>query len=187
MTRQTEKVILLYQGDSFDLKELASPAKSDTVKRITNLFQEPDLVKSGNDYYSKNLIQKASDGTMLRSKSELLIYQTLLNKGFHPIYEKELIIDGVRKLPDFTIEDNDTGEIFYWEHLGMLSDPEYSHHWEEKKTWYYNHGILPYEEGGGPEGSLIVSSDDQFEDASGCVRGGIQIPQIEKIIKQAFG
>ena len=37
-------------------------------------------------------------------------------------------------LPDFTIKFK--GEEFYWEHLGMLHNPEYKKHWDKKKSWY---------------------------------------------------
>lgn len=187
LTRQEERVIILYQGDVFDIKEMASPIKSDIIKRVTNLFGSPELVKVENDYYSKNLIHQASDGTMLRSKSELLIYQTLLEKGLHPIYEKELVIDGVTKIPDFTIEDNDSGVVYYWEHLGMLDDPEYRQRWEAKKAWYIQHNIVPFEDGGGEDGTLITSQDEVVVTANGDSKGSIQIPQIERIIKRAFG
>ena len=36
------------------------------------------------------------------------------------------------KYPDFTIEDDDTGTTYYWEHCGMLHDLAYKRRWEEK-------------------------------------------------------
>ncbi|MEZ4883859.1 MAG: ATP-dependent RecD-like DNA helicase [Chitinophagales bacterium] len=124
LTRQKYKVILLFQGNVFDIKGLASPLKSDTLRRITNLFSKPELVEVEGNYLEKNLIHQASDGKMLRSKSELLIYQRLLDKGVEPLYEKKLIIKDVEKLPDFTIENEESGEVFFWEHCGMLFNDE---------------------------------------------------------------
>ena len=136
LTRQKEKVIILFQGNVFDIKELASPLKSDTLRRITNLFEKPELVEVDGHYLEKNLIHQASDGKMLRSKSELLIYQRLIDKKLNPLYEKKLICKEVEKLPDFTIENEDSGKVYYWEHCGMLFDSEYKQRWDEKYQWY---------------------------------------------------
>lgn len=186
LTRQKEKVIILFQGSVFDIKELASPLKSDTLRRITNLFEKPELIEIDGNYLEKNLIHQASDGKMLRSKSELLIYQRLLDNSLNPLYEKKLIIKEVEKLPDFTIENEDSGEIYYWEHCGMLFDEEYKQRWEEKYKWYIENKILPYEQGGGENGTLIITEDKAFKIEDGSIRGAISIKEIDKIIKECF-
>lgn len=183
LTRQKDKVILLYQGNAFDIKALASPLKSDSLKRITNLFIKPELVEVEGQYLEKNLIHQASDGKMLRSKSELLIYQRLIDNNLNPLYEKKLTIKEVEKLPDFTIENEESGEVYYWEHCGMLFDNEYKQRWEEKYQWYKENDIL---EGGGSNGTLIVTEDKAFEMEDGSVRGAISVKEIDEIIKAKF-
>lgn len=183
LTRQKDKVILLYQGNAFDIKALASPLKSDALKRITNLFVKPELVVVDGQYLEKNLIHQASDGKMLRSKSELLIYQRLIDNNLNPLYEKKLTIKEVEKLPDFTIENEESGEVYYWEHCGMLFDDEYKQRWEEKYQWYKENDIL---ESGGANGTLIVTEDKAFEMEDGSVRGAISVKEIDEIIKAKF-
>jgi len=183
LTRQKDKVILLYQGNAFDIKGLASPLKSDALKRITNLFVKPELVEVEGQYLEKNLIHQASDGKMLRSKSELLIYQRLIDNNLNPLYEKKLTIKEVEKLPDFTIENEESGEVYYWEHCGMLFDDEYRQRWEEKYQWYKENDIL---ESGGANGILIVTEDKAFEMEDGSVRGAISVKEIDEIIKAKF-
>ena len=183
LTRQKDKVILLYQGNAFDIKALASPLKSDALKRITNLFVKPELVEVEGQYLEKNLIHQASDGKMLRSKSELLIYQRLIDNNLNPLYEKKLTIKEVEKLPDFTIENEESGEVYYWEHCGMLFDDEYKQRWEEKYQWYKENDIL---ESGGANGTLIVTEDKAFEMEDGSVRGAISVKEIDEIIKAKF-
>lgn len=183
LTRQKDKVILLYQGNAFDIKALASPLKSDALKRITNLFVKPELVEVEGQYLEKNLIHQASDGKMLRSKSELLIYQRLIDNNLNPLYEKKLTIKEVEKLPDFTIENEESGEVYYWEHCGMLFDDEYKQRWEEKYQWYKENDIL---EGGGANGTLIVTEDKAFEMEDGSVRGAISVKEIDEIIIAKF-
>ena len=45
--------------------------------------------------------------------------------------------DGTMYLPDFTVVFR--GEIYYWEHLGMLDNKKYREHWETKEKWYQKH------------------------------------------------
>jgi len=186
LTRQKDKVILLFQGNVFDIKELASPLKSDTLRRITNLFEKPELVEIEGNYLEKNLIHQASDGKMLRSKSELLIYQRLLDNNLSPLYEKKLTIKEVEKLPDFTIENEDSGEVYYWEHCGMLFDEEYKQRWEEKYQWYRDNDILTFEEGGGENGTLIISEDSPITMEDGTIRGAFSVKDIDEIINKVF-
>ena len=187
LTRQTDKVIVLYQGNLFDIKSLSSPTYSDTLSRITNLFEKPDMIEVDGKYLEKNLIHQASDGRMLRSKSELLIYQRMLDKGIVPIYEKPLVIKEVEKLPDFTIENDDTGINYYWEHCGMLHDLGYAERWENKFQWYLANDILPFDQGGGINGTLIITKDEPKTIEDHTVRGAISIPQIDTVINQVFG
>ncbi len=186
LTRQKDKVIMLIQGNIFDIKGLASPVRSDALRRITNLFVKPELVEIEGEYLEKNLIHQASDGKMLRSKSELLIYQRLIDKQLSPLYEKKLLLKGVEKLPDFTIEIDDTGEVYYWEHCGMLFDEEYKVRWEEKYQWYRANDILPYSEGGGKIGTLIITEDKAFQIEDGSIRGAISIKEIDELISNIF-
>lgn len=58
----------------------------------------------------------------------------------------------------------------------MLQNPKYMERWERKLAWYREHGIIPWEEGGGPEGTLITTQDDD--------RGGIQEDRIELLIRE---
>lgn len=187
LTRQKNRVVMLLQGDVFDIKELSSPIHSDTARRYTNLFRNPDVIDVGGKYLEKNLIHQASDGQMVRSKSELLVYQRLLEKGLTPSYERELIFNEVEKLPDFTIEHPDTGETYFWEHCGMMHDSEYVERWHKKLEWYAANEILPWEAGGGKNGKLIVTEDALKKLDDGSIRGALSIQDIDDIIQQVFG
>jgi len=178
ITRQQEKVILLHQGSLSDLKRYASDLFSETAKRLTNLFNSPNPVEIRGHMYEDNLIHKTSTDIPVRSKSELIIYDKLHTYGLNPEYEQPLKIGHVEKYPDFTIEDEDSGITYYWEHCGMMYDPRYRDRWERKKSWYYENGILPWEEGGGENGQLIVTQDDE--------KGGISSKSIDDLIRMVF-
>lgn len=159
LTRQRKKVIVLHQGSATDLQKLSAEEYSSTKARLTNLFAAPTPIKVGKRFLERNLIHITVRGEAVRSKSEVIIANLLHAKNVHYGYETPLEIGGVTKYPDFTIEDDDTGISYYWEHCGMLSDPGYRARWAEKQEWYRENGILPAEEGGGPNGTLIITEE----------------------------
>nr|BFD92911.1 hypothetical protein KitaXyl93_42710 [Kitasatospora sp. Xyl93] len=79
------------------------------------------------------------------------------------------------RYPDFTVTTDDPSRPIYWEHLGLLNDPEYRCRWEAKKTWYAQQGILPPP--GGPGGQLLVTDD----------RHGVNERRWEEQFKAVFG
>lgn len=179
LTRQKSKVIILHQGSATDLQRLSSERYSATATRLTNLFGPPKPVVVGDTFLEERLIHLTSRGEAVRSKSEVIIANLLHARRVDYHYEHPLELDGITKYPDFTIEDDDAGVTYYWEHCGMLHDPAYRRRWEEKKVWYREHGILPIEDGGGPKGTLIETRD--------LPNGGFDSHQIETLINKLFG
>ena len=160
LTRQRDHVTVLMQGQLADLRRYASATYSETASRFTNLFEAPSPVEVDGRYLEAGLIHRTRKGLAVRSKSEVIIADLLFSKDIDFQYEQPLETpDGSRRLPDFTIVDDTTGTTIYWEHLGMLQRPSYRRQWEQKKSWYKNHGILPREEGGGPSGMLVTTRD----------------------------
>ena len=97
----------------------------------------------------------------MRSKAEVIVANTLARLGIQYEYEKRLYNPTNprdSRLPDFTILHN--GQTFYWEHLGMLSNPKYKRDWEAKKRWYtvcgFGHQLITSRDY--PDGSI-----DSFE------------------------
>ena len=180
LTRQKEKVVVLLQGAATDLHRFSSEHYSATACRLTNLFSPPKPMEFKGHFLEERLIHNTTRGELVRSKSEVIIANLLHEKNIDYDYEQELIINGVPqdKFPDFTIEDDDTGVKYVWEHLGMLSDHAYKRRWQEKERWYRDNGILPHKDGGGANGTLIISRDDP--------RGGIDSLYIKKLIEEVF-
>src|SRR5690606_28739673 len=54
----------------------------------------------------------------------------------------------------------------------------YAEKWNEKLEWYKKNEILPFEDGGGENGTLIITQDD--------AKGGISAQKISEIIEQVF-
>jgi hypothetical protein len=100
---------------------------------------------------------------MTRSSSQSSLYQT---RG-----------DSRVILPDFTISASD-GRTVYWEHAGMLDLPDYAQKWELKKTWHADNGILPHDQDGGPNGSLMWTDDLDGADAQAWLTLASEVLQV---------
>lgn len=58
-------------------------------------------------------------------------------------YECALQLGELTIYPDFTIRHPKTGQIYYWEHFGMMDHPAYSINVASKLDLYISHGIIP--------------------------------------------
>ena len=181
LTRQTGRIVILYNQEAYHLLKYVSVEYSDIARRFTDLFADvfhegnkdmrPQLVKVGNQFYEERLIHKTARGELVRSKSEVIIADALYYHHLDYVYEPELKLEGIAKRPDFKVVDNDTGEEWYWEHCGMMNDRKYQKNWEDKKAFFKKNGI---EEGK----NLIVTYD---------VNGSIDSQKVAEIIHNIFG
>jgi hypothetical protein len=180
LTRQRQRVVVLHQGDPTDLRRLSSAVFSETAARLTNLFTDPEPVEVDGRFLEAGLIHRTRKGIAVRSKSEVIIADLLFAKGIDFQYERPLVAaDGSWRSPDFTIEDDTTGTVVYWEHLGMLQRPSYRRKWEQKLAWYRANGVLPHHEGGGPAGVLVTTEDG--------ADGSISSADIEALVDELLG
>lgn len=183
LTRQTKRVVVLHEGTVDDLFRLASPARSETARRMTDLFRAPKprelMLEDGLRRFDANLIHVAPGGVLVRSKNEVIVASILEDLATGRwAYEAPLTIDGVTKYPDFTIETS-TGDQVIWEHLGMMGNPRYAAEWAAKKAWYVAHGFRPYDE---PDTAstrgVLVWTDD---------RGGVDQPAWASLAQDVLG
>ena len=80
-------------------------------------------------------------GERVRSKSEIIIANTLETLGIPYRYEAPLKLNGRIVYPDFTVLNVRLRMIMYIEHLGMMDDPEYSEKALDKILAYENSGL----------------------------------------------
>jgi hypothetical protein len=136
LTRFRKRLVLLIQEDTQTLQQLRLPENSATHLRNTFMFSLAMREDEGIPY-PEYLIHRTSNGTLVRSKSEVIVADTLTRLGIDWEYEKKLISPHDPqnfRLPDFTI--GFAGDIAYWEHLGMLTIPDYREKWKRKRKWY---------------------------------------------------
>jgi hypothetical protein len=170
LTRFRQKMVLLIERDTTVLEKLRNPQCSDTLLRNTNMFVLAVRPESVDRYYAEHLIHRTRKGTMVRSKSEVIVADILTSLGISYDYELKLPSKDEPndfKLPDFTVSYE--GDTFYWEHLGMLSVPSYKEAWERKRQWYEDNGFL----------DRVITSEDGLD-------GSIDAAEIERIARSVI-
>lgn len=182
LTRHQDRLIIFHQGPIQDLRRLSSDSESEILRRMTNLFVPPSpqelTVGKRTTFLEEQLIHRTERGELVRSKSEVIIADKLHARGIDYAYEQPLILSmGHVRYPDFTIQDQASGVTYYWEHLGLLEDPTYQARWHRKKAAYIAAGILPWQDGGGDNGTLIETRDSSA--------GGVDSSEIAKVIEDA--
>jgi hypothetical protein len=155
LTRSREQLVLLIEGsDATILFDLTRSERSETARRNTNLFQGAIRAADDTVPFAQHLIHRTEKGHLVRSKSELVIANMLFQLGID--YEYERVCDGTaapgRLRPDFSFISPD-GDLLVWEHLGMLSRPDYKRGWEWKREWYARNGFVE-------EKTLFTSTED---------------------------
>ncbi len=157
LTRFRKKMVLLIERDTDILERLRSPQESATLLRNTNVFLTAVRAETDEKYYASHLIHRTAKGVLVRSKSEVIVADTLTRLGISYEYEQKLTSKDDPsdfRLPDFTVSFE--GDTYYWEHLGMLSVPSYKEQWKRKYQWYERNGYLDrlITSEDGPDGSI---------------------------------
>jgi len=170
LSRQSDKVYIIYNKDASELKKYSVPEYSDLARRKTNLFIAPVIQELKMGTFDRNLIHTTLQGERVRSKSEVIVADLLYNSDVKYEYEQELNLNGYDKpiKPDFTITKSD-GCVVYWEHLGMLESYGYRKNWERKCKLYAENDITL------ENGRLITSRD---------VSGSINSLDIQELINK---
>lgn len=168
LTRAKDKLIILIEGDSPHwLFNLSKPQYSNTAERNTHLFKAAVRESKSSIPYVEGLIHKTlKEGLFVRSKSEVIIANMLLEREISFEYERELANnDGIR-IPDFTFIDA-AGDLIILEHLGLLHKPTYKEEWQKKLKFYEANGFKLEE-------NLFTTQDNE--------KGAIDSLEIERVI-----
>ena len=182
ITRDTEKIEKLSRKQFLTLSlsshsrniEILTKAYKQILSNNTNLYQNTNLAASclgrhssnesnwlksncsQNPYAPEHLIYKCNNGIMVRSKSERIIANKLLEYGIVFKYEAPIEIDGVLYYPDFTILKRN-GDIVLWEHNGLMTNEEYLIKALQKIRKYKKKGFVQYK-------NLICTEEDDVRD-----------------------
>lgn len=147
----------LKKTDSFTsiekLYEKLSPGRQSLITPVTlpdKQYAEKWMKSKEKQQTFLETFQKytTAQGEMVRSKSEVIIADTLFRYGIPYCYEVPLKIktrpnEKITVHPDFLCLNVRTREDFYWEHFGLMDNPEYLSNAISKIRNYSNNGIFP--------------------------------------------
>ena len=150
-------------------QELLLPYFKPISEELSDWVNEP---YNSNTKYPEQLVHKASGGKLVRSKSEMLIDMALYMNRIPFRYECELQLGDSFIYPDFTVRHPKTGEVYYWEHFGMMDDMFYIENACAKIQTYASHGITP-------SIHLITTFETQ--------KNPLSLDKINRIIEEYFG
>ena len=115
---------------------------------LQDILQEKRAIQSYLDLCNKEqtgeeqLIHPIFNGQKVRSKSEAII-ATMLHVNKIPFHYEEALHLGKRVIyPDFTIRHPVAGQIYYWEHFGMMDNENYAQVAFRKMQLYNISGIM---------------------------------------------
>lgn len=138
-----------HSKDSSNVEQLL--CNSPFQELLAPYFQPPsnDLLQWASSPYKHNmnypeqLIHKSFSGNILRSKSETIIDMALSLNKIPFRYECLLQLGDTSLFPDFTILHPHTRKSYYWEHFGMMDNPNYSKNVYTKLRLYNSYNIFP--------------------------------------------
>lgn len=92
-------------------------------------------------FHAEGCIYATNNGERVRSKSEMMIANLLMELHLPYQYEKPLFLDGSWYYPDFTILDLSTRTEVYYEHFGLMDQESYQASAFAKIARYENAGF----------------------------------------------
>lgn len=163
--RELEKELMRIEEEKLSitktLEKLADIREDDALAR--KWLEEPWEKYAA---YPDKLLYRTKSGIMVRSKSEKIIADMLYEYGLPFRYECGIECDGEYLWPDFVIRKKN-GEIVIWEHMGLMSRPDYYYKNIEKIKKYRSVGFVQHK-------NLICTWEEDLYD----------IEELKKIIEK---
>jgi len=138
---QDDKLERIYLSENINRRELIEPVEETFEMKLEKWLSHPYKSKAFNEGAP---VIKSDNGIQVRSKSERLMANFFDSVGLKYKYECPLLLKPYGIIyPDFTFLSPKTGKEIYWEHEGMLDNPEYAQTAAKKIELYEKNGILP--------------------------------------------
>lgn len=145
---QFEKILRDYEDDELERiyltehserQKLVKPVEMTYQQKVEAWLSEP---YKGKPFKENAPIITTNKGLRVRSKSEKIIADYLDSLEIPYKYECPLYLKPFGYVyPDFTLLSRQTGEEIYWEHEGMMDQPEYASSAVKKIELYEKNGI----------------------------------------------
>ncbi len=130
------------------IQPFVSPETEDVktlIAKERKYWEKEMLDRRGVD---RNLQLVTLNGERVRSKSELIIADRLKSAGIPYYYERKFTFyneenrDTETWFPDFQMFNVRTRKKYYWEHFGIMDNPDYCASCQYKLETYSKHGIV---------------------------------------------
>lgn len=133
----------LFDGLHPARKKLVNPVRKTTEQNCTDWLSK---TYTGKGFEEGMPVIFTNNGIRVRSKSEKIIADYFESAGIAYKYECPLILNPFGTIyPDFTVLSKKTGKEIYWEHEGLMDNPEYAKSAVKKIELYEKNGIFPGE------------------------------------------
>ena len=147
-----EKIEQIYDHLDPSRQNLIHPILAPDHEYVKSWLSVPYKTKSftpdSPEYYTARNIR-------VRSKSEILIADSLDRLNIPYRYECPLILEGIGTIyPDFTVLNVRLRKEIIWEHFGMMDDPDYARNALKKLETYELNNYLPGD-------SLIITQESE--------------------------
>lgn len=129
----------VYEREHVERQKLIIPVQLPWELQLEKWLDEPYQGKRISDDIPEIITEK---GERVRSKSEKILADYLYRNNIPYKYEKPLNLKGYGTVyPDFTILSKKSRKEIYWEHEGMMDNPEYARSAVKKIHSYQANGI----------------------------------------------
>lgn len=152
VTKLISKLLKLYDDNKIDDIFLAEhPERQKLITPVELTYAQKldawlSIPYEGKGFNADAPVILTNGGVRVRSKSEKIIADYLEAAGVVYKYECPLKLKSYGTIyPDFTFLSKSTGQEIYWEHEGMMDNPEYAKSAVQKIELYEKNGLYPGE------------------------------------------
>lgn len=131
----------IYISEHTERQKLITPAEPTYMNRLSEWLAKPYV---GKGFAEGTPMIMSNSGLRVRSKSEKIMADYFESLGIPFKYECPVHLDPYGAVyPDFTFLSPITYQEIYWEHEGMMDNPEYAKSAVQKIELYEKNGIFP--------------------------------------------
>lgn len=137
------KIDEIFYGEHPERQKLVTPVEPTYAQKLDAWLSIP---YEGKGFNADVPMILTNSGVRVRSKSEKIIADYFESVGIPYKYECPLKLKSYGTIyPDFTFLSKKTGQEIYWEHEGMMDNPEYAKTAVQKIELYEKNGLYPGE------------------------------------------
>lgn len=140
---EDDKVEKIYKSENIKRQKLITPIEPTYGQKIESWMA---IQYKGKVFSDSMPVILTNKGIRVRSKSEKILADYFDSLDLVYKYECPLYLNDYGNIyPDFTFLSRKTGREIYWEHEGMMDNPEYARTAIQKIETYEKNGIFPGE------------------------------------------